>query len=138
MPSAPPPEEPTTTRDPAPIAEPTPVPASETLEALPEDFWGPPVGTAAPREPTPAAAPTAAATSARAEPHTDAASAAASDSGTIATLQRLFPGRVLRVEADEPTLERGTDGEDDAAYATEAADRESPASGLESRGSRDT
>ena len=144
--SAPPPEEPTATPDVAPIAEPPPVPASDTLEALPEGFWGPPVGPAPQREPTPTAAapagPAAAApaepTSDHAEPHPDTASAPASGSGTIATLQRLFPGRVLRVEADEPPLERGAAVEEDAAGTTEAADRENPASGLESPGSRDT
>ncbi len=143
------------------------MPSGDTLEALPEGFWGSPVTPAPTPEPTPPnpadaaprvttpeprittpepIAPSPAATPAvtaadQTASHTDAGSTGAPDGGTIATLQRLFPGRVLRVEAaepDEPTLGLGAEVEEDAANATATADRESPDSGLESRGSRDT
>ena len=115
------------------------MPPSDTLEALPQDFWGAPVTPASTPEPPPASAPAVPAAD-KTESHTDAGHAGAAGGGTIATLQRLFPGRVLRVEADEPTLELGADvdGAEEAADAAGAADRESPDSGLESPGSRDT
>ena len=112
------------------------MPPSDTLEALPEDFWGAPVTPASTPEPPPASAPAAPAAD-QTESHTDAGHAGDAAGGTIATLQRLFPGRVLRVEADEPTLELGADVEG-AEQAAGAADGESPDSGLESPGSRDT
>lgn len=106
-------------------APPEAPPPSDTLERLPDDFWGAPsVDDDATTEA--AAIPAAADTSVDTEPGTAPVRTAAAEaprsgsvSAGVAVLQRLFPGRVLGVEPH--ALEPGVvDGDIDAGGATTA------------------
>ena len=140
------------------------MPPSDTLEALPEGFWDalpaqhtplgerrdapqPPALGPQPAAPTPM---TAAPPRAGLEPQTAApprpASAVSADPpapGTVAMLQRLFPGRVLRIEPAETATSwaPGADADEHGAELTgeaAAADEGGSLGGLESPRSRDT
>jgi hypothetical protein len=113
------------------------VPPSDTLEPLPAGFWA--EALEAPPDPERGAADPAGAPAD--EGDADAARPAAlAGGGTVAMLQRLFPGRVLRIDAAEPS-----DGAGDAATeppplpagdTSAAADQDDDEAGLESPGSR--
>jgi len=119
------------------ISEPAPLPPSDTFESLPDDFWA---ATEAAAEATPAADPggepprasshPVAANPAPPAPSSAAAGAPIAEGLGIDVVQRLFPGRVVRVEATQG-VSTGDDAQetapnDDAAH-TPAADDEGDA-----------
>ena len=142
------------------------LPPSDTLEALPEGFWGeteahsadPARAAATPGAGTDTAATIAAGRApAAAQPEPPHAHAEGPgpglEGGTIATLQRLFPGHVVRVEpagrpvedaADTDTeIESDADRDEtppreDDDRSSEPTDEDPPAHGLESLGSQRT